>query len=109
MGIFKRNLKLELMKKCKQVVLKKLSVENIIDKDFKIDKLAEMLLSQEQLKKYESESKIIIYHEISNLLTKKYSGLKEISGLSEYNKSNFNLKIGTKYDDATSKPIKNSC
>jgi hypothetical protein len=105
MMIFRRNQKLELLKQSKKVVMKKLSIENMIEKDFKMDQLAKYVLSEKQLKEYNSVSKVFIDQDIDNFVIQKYSDLKDVSALSEFNKSNFNLNLGTKNGDQNSKPI----
>lgn len=58
MFIYKKNTKLQFLNESKSIVWKKLSVESMIEKYYKIDRLAKMLLNENQLKEYYSISKI---------------------------------------------------
>jgi hypothetical protein len=91
MMCFKRKKKLELLERSKRVVFKKISVENMIEKFFKVDQLAHMVLSDIQLKEYNYGDRVLFDDEMKTFtINKKFVDQQEES-MSEYSKtSNFN-------------------
>ncbi len=86
--ILNKNKKLDILEKSKKLIWKKLSVENMIEKNFKIDQLIKFLLDENHITEYYSSSKAII--EIDNEDEKK-GELKGISVFLNNSKSNLNL------------------
>ena len=64
--ILQKNKKLDLLEKSKKLVWKKLSVENLIERSFKINQLAKFVLNESQLKEFYSNSKAIFSVENEN-------------------------------------------
>ncbi len=73
--ILQKNKKLDILEKSKKLVWSKLSVENLIERNFKINQLAKFVLNESQLKEFYSNSKAIF--NIENEIEKK--GIQEIS------------------------------
>jgi tRNA U55 pseudouridine synthase TruB len=87
---FRKKKKLELLERSKEVVFKKLSVENMIEKFFKVDHLAQMVLSENQMKEYNHGDRVLFDNEMKTFtINKKFIDQQEDLALSEYNKSNF--------------------
>ena len=64
--ILQKNKKLDLLEKSKKLVWRKLSVENLIERSFKINQLAKFVLKESQLKEFYSNSKAIFSVENEN-------------------------------------------
>jgi len=64
--ILQKNKKLDILEKSKKLVWSKLSVENLIERNFKINQLAKFVLNESQLKEFYSNSKAIFSVENEN-------------------------------------------
>lgn len=85
---FRRTKRLELLKKSKDVIIQKLSVENIIQKFFKVDQIAEMVLSENQIKEYYQADRVLFDDEMKTFtINKKFDEQLEDIDQSEINKT----------------------
>lgn len=86
---FRRKKKLVLLKKSKDVIIHKLSVENIIEKFYKVDQIAQMVLSENQIKEYYQADRVLFDEEMKTFnINKKFEEqMEDIIGQSEFNKT----------------------
>jgi len=100
MKCFSRKKKLLLLNKSKNLIINKLSVENIIEKFFKIDQIAQMVLSENQIQEYYQADRVLFEAEMKpfnsfNVINVNKRFEVEDFGQSEFNKSiivsNYNL------------------
>lgn len=82
------------------LVSKKLSVENMIEKYFKLDQFVTLALNENQLKQYYSNSKANFDIENEN----NFKGYNDIKAISVFS-SNTNIFQGMKKDDILSKSL----
>lgn len=104
MFIYKKNTKLEYLNQSQSIVRKKLSVETMIEKYYKIDRLAKMLLSETQIKEYYSSSKINFdrakeIEEMDFSYRNKQIIITDVSAISGNTKSILNLNPETKNNE----------
>lgn len=105
MEIFRKNKKLKILLQVKKFIWKKLSVETIIEKNFKLDQLAKLVLNDNQIKEYNSYNKPIF--EVENEEEIKLYESKSFYSSGFNTKSNNKIFLGTKQEGTHSKPVQN--
>lgn len=104
--IYTNNKKLNVLNKVKKFIWKEISVENIIKQNFKLDRIANSVLNQNQLNEYYSCS-IEVFDIDNDIDLKRLSISKSVLASSVNTNSNIKMLVGNKKEQTTNNPIGN--